>query len=233
MLQDQVKSVVTSKLNIFIFSISMIPHIAGWKDFFIKYGENMDVLILSFFVMIALFFIYVFRNRKESKKAVDDLEIKSSLNFKSNDIKFKGINLLPKLLSSMLILIIVITVSFLFFLKDATVYYIKVSDNLNINEAIAQKNKVRSIFVLNGNEQYIPTIRRRSIRSQPKNYFLSINGAFLDKNKAEIQFEKIKILLSKNKNIRIVPNSTTHISRKIEYLIAHVIPYKILYLFSE
>ena len=229
MLQEQVKNIITSKLNILIFSVSMIPHLAGWKEFFIKYGENMDVIFLSIFVMVLLFSFYVYRSIKESKKIGNTQKEVDSI---IDTSKKNSNNFFIKALTSLLILIVVVSLSFLYFLKNATVYYIRVSENLSINEAISQRNRIRAAFVLTGNEQYFPTIRRRSARPQSKNYFLSINGAFLDKKKAEVQFQIIKNLLKGNKRITIVPNTTAHFARKIEYLVAHFIPYKILRLIN-
>jgi len=225
MLQEHVKNIITSKLNILIFSVSMIPHLAGWKEFFIKYGENMDVIFLSIFVMVLLFSFYVYKSIKANKKisnAQKEIDIIIDTSKKNSN------KLFIKTFTSLLILIIVISLSFLYFLKNATVYYIRVSENLSMNEVVSQRNKLRATFILSGNEQYFPTIRRRSARTQSKNYFLSINGAFLDKKKAELQFRNIKNLLKGNNSITIIPNTTAHFTRKIEYLVAHFIPYKIL-----
>lgn len=230
MLQEHVKNIITSKLNILIFSVSMIPHLAGWKEFFIKYGENMDVIFLSIFVMVLLFSFYVYRSIKANKKisnAQKEIDIIIDTSKKNSN------KLFIKTFTSLLILIIVVSLSFLYFLKNATVYYIRVSENLSMNEVVSQRNKIRAIFVLSGNEQYFPTIRRRSARNQSKNYFLSINGAFLDKKKAELQFRNIKNLLKGNNSITIIPNTTAHFTRKIEYLVAHFIPYKILRLTTD
>ena len=230
MLQEHVKNIITSKLNILIFSVSMIPHLAGWKEFFIKYGENMDVIFLSIFVMVLLFSFYVYRSIKANKKISN---AKKEIDIIIDTSKKNSNKLFIKTFTSLLILIIVVSLSFLYFLKNATVYYIRVSENLSMNEVVSQRNKIRAIFVLSGNEQYFPTIRRRSARNQSKNYFLSINGAFLDKKKAELQFRNIKNLLKGNNSITIIPNTTAHFTRKIEYLVAHFIPYKILRLTTD
>ena len=230
MIQEHVKNLITSKLNILIFSVSMIPHLAGWKEFFIKYGENMDVIFLSIFVMLLLFSFYVYRSVKANKKISN---AQKEIDIIIDTPKKNSNKLFIKTFTSLLILIIVISLSFLYFLKNATVYYIRVSENLSMNEVVSQRNKIRAIFVLSGNEQYFPTIRRRSARNQSKNYFLSINGAFLDKKKAELQFRNIKNLLKGNNSITIIPNTTAHFTRKIEYLVAHFIPSKILRLTTD
>ena len=231
MIQHQVKSIVTSKWNIFIFSISMMPTLAGWKDFFIKYGENLDIIFLAVFTMIILFGVYQYQKKREQKenlinesKAIDNQVTEKIITLK------KGLNYV-KILAGLSFMLFAFTLSFLYFLKDAPVYYVKVSGNLNSQEAVAKKQEIRNQFLENGRDEFVPTIRRRSIRNQKNNYFLSINGAFLDKGKAELQMVQIKQLLKKNGSINLIESKNAHITRKIEYLIAHFIPYKILAIF--
>jgi hypothetical protein len=231
MIQHQVKSIVTSKWNIFIFSVSMMPTLAGWKDFFIKYGENLDIIFLAVFTMIILFGVYQYQKKREQKenlinesKAIDNQVPEKVIASK------KGLNYI-KILAGLSFMLFAFTLSFLYFLKDAPVYYVKVSGNLNSQEAVAKKQEIRNQFLENERDEFVPTIRRRSIRNQKNNYFLSINGAFLDKGKAELQMDQIKQLLKNNGSINLIESKNAHITRKIEYLIAHFIPYKILAIF--
>jgi hypothetical protein len=209
----------------------MMPTLAGWKDFFIKYGENLDIIFLAVFTMIILFGVYQYQKKREQKenlinesKAIDNQVTEKIITLK------KGLNYV-KILAGLSFMLFAFTLSFLYFLKDAPVYYVKVSGNLNSQEAVAKKQEIRNQFLENGRDEFVPTIRRRSIRNQKNNYFLSINGAFLDKGKAELQMVQIKQLLKKNGSINLIESKNAHITRKIEYLIAHFIPYKILAIF--
>lgn len=231
MIQHQVKSIVTSKWNIFIFSVSMMPTLAGWKDFFIKYGENLDIIFLAVFTMIILFVVYQYQKRKEYKanlisksNTIDNQATENTLKPK------KGLNYI-KIIAGLSFMLFAFSLSFIYFLKDAPVYYVKVSGNLSSQEALAKKLKIKDEFIKNGRDEFVPTIRRRSSRNQKNNYFLSINGAFLDKNKAEFQLKEInKLIGNKNRTI-LFESKNAHITRKIEYLVAHFIPYKLLTLF--
>lgn len=243
MVQEQLKGVLTSKVNIFFFCLSLMPQLAGWKDFFIKYGENLDIIFLALISMLVLFGIYQYNQCRDKRKKSDTfLALKENIKelneetsndsseFKKQENRNSGLNY-KKILVGISIMLFVFSLSFIFFLKDAPVYYVKVSENLNSTEAVARKQVLRENFLENGRNEFVPTIRRRSIRDQKNNYFLSINGAFLDKRKAEIQLEEIRNILKDNRSIKLIESKNAHITRKIEYLVAHFVPYRILALF--
>jgi len=231
MIQEKIKGIVTSKSNIFSFCIALMPQLVGWKDFFIKIGENLDVVFLVFLSMIVLICIHQFNKIRDKKKiskiTVDPAGAIPLIPEKNSTLKFSY----SKIIVGISIMLFILSISFLFFLKGATVYYVKISGNLNSTEALAKKQMLKENFIKSGREDFVPTIRRRSIRSQKNNYFLSINGAFLDKRKAEIQMEEIKKILKNKSSIQLSESKNTNITRKIEYLVAHFVPYRILAMF--
>ena len=229
MLKDQIKEITSSKLNIFLVSISLLPKLTGWTEFFIKFGENIKYVFVILIIMFFLLAIHVYmkyagrKQKKDSDNSVN--EYKLSLNDNSYHINF------GRILRSFILLMFVFSISFIYFLKDAPVYYVKVSGNLDAKEAITKRDELSVKFFKHNKNEFIPTIRRRSAKNQNKNYFLSINGAFLDKEKAKNQFQEIKKLLGNKSSILLYESKNAHITRKIEYLIANFIPYRILILF--
>ena len=229
MLKEQIKEITSSKLNIFLVSISLLPKLTGWTDFFIKFGENIKYVFAILIIMFFLLAIHVYmkyaggKQKKDTDNSVN--EYKLSLSDKNNKFKF------GRILRSFIFLMFVFSISFIYFLKDAPVYYVKVSGNLNAQEAITKRDELSIKFSENNKIEFIPTIRRRSAKNQNKNYFLSINGAFLDKEKAKFQFQVVKKILGKKNRIVLYESKNAHITRKIEYLVAHFIPYRIISLF--
>jgi len=190
MLKDQIKEITSSKLNIFLVSISLLPKLTGWTEFFIKFGENIKYVFVILIIMFFLLAIHVYmkyagrKQKKDSDNSVNEYKLS-----------------------------------------------VKVSGNLDAKEAITKRDELSVKFFKHNKNEFIPTIRRRSAKNQNKNYFLSINGAFLDKEKAKNQFQEIKKLLGNKSSILLYESKNAHITRKIEYLIANFIPYRILILF--
>jgi hypothetical protein len=226
MIKEQIKEITSSKWNIFIVSISLLPKLTGWTEFFIKFGENIKYVIIIIIIMLLLLAIHQYmkfagkKQKEDSDNSVNDSNL--SLIKKNNKFKF------ARILTSLIFLIVVFSISFLYFLKDAPVYYLKVSGNLNIQEAITKRNELSNKFNEHDKKDLVPTIRRRSVKNQNKNYFLSINGAYLDKERANIHMKEVKKVLGNKTNIVIITNTTAHITRKLEYLIAHFVPYRVL-----
>ncbi len=75
-------------------------------------------------------------------------------------------------------------------------------------------------------DNYVPTVRRKSTKNKSKNYFVSVNGAFLDKEKANRQIGEVKSILGKSYPVTLIESKNADLTRKIEYLVAHFIPYK-------
>lgn len=217
--------ILSSNWRIITFSLGLVPFLSGWREvLFIHFGENLVLFLIALVVMLILFIYSKIFIKPSVSKERETIELnKENLVHTSSNNKR---NTLSKIFGTLFAFLLIITILFFYFLKDATVYYIKVSGNISSKEAYEVKGNLQEKFQKNNKDYFIPTVRRKSTKSKNNNYFVSINGAFLDKEKANKEISEVKNILGKTYPVVLIESKNADLTRKIEYLVAHFIPYK-------
>jgi hypothetical protein len=233
------KSIYSSKISVVTTSFSFLLLLLDFKSVVSNIGENLYTILISFIFFVVLFTLYLINSNKNSQKNVqENNNLSDTTNLNANLIKSKHnadneyvkanlssakisiVNYLaPKFIFSIIIAFSILILISLFSIRNMPIYYVVIKKDLNFNKAMVLQKEFNSKMSLISND-FKCTILRQSIRNDK--FLLSINGGYLDKDKASNVCSQINKFKSLKFTTRVSnPNYSTHFIKKIKYINQH------------
>jgi len=172
--------------------------------------EHRVIIAVCTLILLILLLIHLFyRNPIHDQTKSTTNELSQDDQFK---LKFNFLEILPKIVFSMFLLVLILTLGLLVFIKNMGVHYVVLKKDLNITEAQALKNRLNQsdVFLVRGLQTKIIPIQNK--------YEVILDHGYVTADKAEDV--KIKIVnLSLGLNPYVVgPQKVAGFRKKFNYL---------------
>lgn len=234
-----IQDLLSDKLRILSFSFGIIPWIKDWEEILQGYFAYLLEISFAFgLLLIGLIAHYIFIKKRKThhdSPSVKNISIDSSYteNYQNNSKQFQRIapvmnqtekrssSIFWRFLTILFISFVVFSTSSFIFLKNATVYYVKIGYYKSESQSNSRAIKINK--TLNKYPEYNlkAVTKRRSTREQKLNYLLCINGGFISEKEAR-SVQQIATKIIPNINISIGESKNIPFIRKIQYLSGHV-----------
>lgn len=234
-----IRELLSDKLRILSFSFGIIPWIKDWEEILQGYFAYLFEICIAFALLfVGLIAHYIFiKKRKISSES--SLESNKSFDFiptgnqETNFIQFQKVSreaisterrsngIFWRFLTIVFISFLVFTSSSFIFLRNATVYYVKIGYYKSERQSNSKAVKINKIFDQYPEYNLKAMTKRRSSREQKLNYLLCINGGIISEKEAKT-VKKIASKILPNVNLSIGGSKNIPLIRKIQYLSGHV-----------
>ncbi len=218
---DKIKAICFSKSNILVVVATCFAFLRDTKDLIINFASNLILILISLVVLVALFILhYVFKNKnEESIQKTSESKINHLNLSKEKSSIFKRFSL-SKAIFSFILFIMMMTAGSLYYIKNLDIYFVVLQKNLNIKQAgvLKAESNNSEAFKMIGLSTRVIEMR------EVGQYELILYNGYLSEEKAKIDLEKVKTVLSssKIKPYLVGPQRNLSLKKKIKYLQKHL-----------
>jgi hypothetical protein len=228
-MKKSIFGILKDKSTIITSCVFLIPAYADWYEIIKNVAIYSNIILFAILLMVFLLLYQHFFYKKHLiiKKlgAYDETaELHSSDNQFEKD-KNIGIKYLfnkkyklKRILINISFGLLLLIVSSFIYLKNKTVYYIVIQNNLKKEHAIKVMNHTNEILRKKSNNKFHAIMRFKSWKSNT--YMVCLNAGYLSLQEANIDYNVAKNIIGKETKVEL-KGSSASLYRKIQYLKAH------------
>lgn len=148
---DKIKTLCLSKTNIFAVAISSFAFLKDLQELITSFASHLKLVIISAIFLLGMLAINLIVSNKKQRKisnginSIDDELKNNNILIGEDNLKEQKKSLIiPKIIFSILLFLMLMTLGSLYYIKNMGVYYVVLQNNLTMEKAVALKKKTNN-----------------------------------------------------------------------------------------
>ena len=217
---NKLKTICLSKTNIFAAALSVFAFLKDMQELITSFASHIKLVLISALLLLGMLVINLIISNKKQRNITDGLNTIDIQN-KNKNVLIESVNLLdpkkslflPKIIFSVFLFIVLMTIGSLYYIKNMGVYYVVVQKGLSINEAVELKKQI------NTSESFIKVdLSTKILNTKDGMTELVLNNGYITRDNAQEDLSKIKAMNERFQPYIVGPQNVANYLKKLKYI---------------